>query len=160
MNDFTINTDDIAAFAAAGDKFELAFGYEDRIRHAMKEFARDVTERAHTRLYRPQLDSDAIRDVSNALYREGYEPEQATVIGHPKQITDLRDDHHVLTRYDTPETPQIQAHGMAVAMNETMPEDKCVAVHPEAIAPDRRVGSLRPWFVRHNTGIVTVVIHE
>jgi len=157
MSDFQFGLDAMQPFADAGQSLEVELSYRAKAEHAAKAFAEYITTRGYTRLYRPELNPDTVADVAHVLHREAFEPTLATLIVHPIKLRELQDN--LLERHHTLQEKN-ECHDIEIQVSKMLPENRCVAVHPEAITPDNRANSFKPWLITQPKGIVPVILHE
>lgn len=144
------------------DELELEMRQRERAKQFTEKFCEDISERANTRIYRSEFNTDVLAEVAHTLERKGYpvtmDAKRVYCVMTPKQNNDLRNSAHWSIRNDT-DGAGLDTFGIKCLAEPHMPDDTAVVVHESATAVNRRLDSYRPWLVRDNKGVVTVVTH-
>mgnify|MGYP000134885697 CR=1 FL=1 len=162
MNDAAPDYETLAR--AAGDAEAGAAAHRESMK-AAEQFAPRACDRSYARLYRPTASVDALRDAFESLNRRGFDPfgpdDPARALLRPERLQRIADS--VTIRQASACTAAggpFRLDGVPLYPNGYIPDDEALVVHEDAVLPVVSPADPRPWLVRDNRGMATVVFTD
>lgn len=119
---------------------------------------------AHTPTLRLGDHLGVMREVAYLLDRDGFDPrpdgddERVSVFVSPQFLSGLKADADAMLRR-TDDGPGTRVQGMAVYADATLDGD-VIAIHNDAIVPDRHGHPWKPYHVREPRGVVAATVEK
>lgn len=144
---------------------------EDIAQSLARQFVEYVIDEAGQSIETGTFRLETVETARSRLYHEGFDPDPdpedvadcpVSIFAPPPHHFDFRQDgaeRSELLYFD--EDPGIEyPPGTRVFSDPSIPSDRVIVVHHDAIAPTPTFSANRPWLVKHPEGVVVIEVSD